>query len=196
MPQRIRVIAGVYGGRLLQVPEEGTRPLADRVRQALFAILEPRLRDARILDLCAGSGAAGIEALSRGARHVQFVEISRRASEVIRRNVMSLGLATQADVQTADALSALRDQVSRNAEADLIIADPPYDDVDLRHRIVELIGGSPSPLSAHGLLVLSGRRIKGQTAQGAPTGLRLVRSLTYGETGIDLFEPDGAEDVR
>jgi 16S rRNA (guanine966-N2)-methyltransferase len=196
VPQRIRVIAGVYGGRLLQVPEEGTRPLADRVRQALFAILEPRLRDARILDLCAGSGAAGIEALSRGARHVQFVEISRRASEVIRRNVMSLGLATQADVQTADALSALRDQVSRNAEADLIIADPPYDDVDLRHGIVELIGGNPSPLSAHGLLVLSGRRIKGQTAQGAPTGLRLVRSLTYGETGIDLFEPDGAEDVR
>ena len=196
MPQRIRVIAGVYGGRLLQVPEEGTRPLADRVRQALFAILEPRLRDARILDLCAGSGAAGIEALSRGARHVQFVEISRRASEVIRRNVMSLGLATQADVQTADALSALRDQVSRNAEADLIIADPPYDDVDLRHGILELIGGSPSPLSTHGLLVLSGRRIKGQTAQGAPTGLRLVRSLTYGETGIDLFEPDGAEDVR
>jgi len=196
VPQRIRVIAGVYGGRLLQVPEEGTRPLADRVRQALFAILEPRLRDARILDLCAGSGAAGIEALSRGARHVQFVEISRRASEVIRRNVMSLGLTTQADVQTADALSALRDQVSRNAEADLIIADPPYDDVDLRHGIVELIGGSPSPLSAQGLLVLSGRRIKGQTAQGAPTGLRLVRSLTYGETGIDLFEPDGAEDVR
>jgi 16S rRNA (guanine966-N2)-methyltransferase len=196
VPQRIRVIAGVYGGRLLQVPEEGTRPLADRVRQALFAILEPRLRDARILDLCAGSGAAGIEALSRGARHVQFVEKSRRASEVIRRNVMSLGLATQADVQTADALTALRDQVSRNAEADLIIADPPYDDVDLRHGIVELIGGNPSPLSAHGLLVLSGRRIKGQTAQGAPTGLRLVRSLTYGETGIDLFEPDGAEDVR
>ena len=196
MPQRIRVIAGMYGGRLLQVPEEGTRPLADRVRQALFAILEPRLRDARILDLCAGSGAAGIEALSRGARHVQFVEISRRASEVIRRNVMSLGLATQADVQTADALSALRDQVSRNAAADLIIADPPYDDVDLRHGIVELIGGNPSPLSAHGLLVLSGRRIKGQTAQGAPSGLRLVRSLTYGETGIDLFEPDGAEDVR
>jgi 16S rRNA (guanine966-N2)-methyltransferase len=196
VPQRIRVIAGVYGGRLLQVPEEGTRPLADRVRQALFAILEPRLRDARILDLCAGSGAAGIEALSRGARHVQFVEISRRASEVIRRNVMSLGLATQADVQTADALSALRDQVSRNAAADLIIADPPYDDVDLRHGIVELIGGNPSPLSAHGLLVLSGRRIKGQTAQGAPSGLRLVRSLTYGETGIDLFEPDGAEDVR
>jgi len=196
VPQRIRVIAGVYGGRLLQVPEEGTRPLADRVRQALFAILEPRLRDARILDLCAGSGAAGIEALSRGARHVQFVEKSRRASEVIRRNVMSLGLATQADVQTADALSALRDQVSRNAAADLIIADPPYDDVDLRHGIVELIGGNPSPLSAHGLLVLSGRRIKGQTAQGAPSGLRLVRSLTYGETGIDLFEPDGAEDVR
>jgi 16S rRNA (guanine966-N2)-methyltransferase len=170
--------------------------LADRVRQALFAILEPRLRDARILDLCAGSGAAGIEALSRGARHAQFVEISRRASQVIRRNVMSLGLATQADVQTADALSALREQVSRNAEADLIIADPPYDDVDLRHGILKLIGGSPSPLSAHGLLVLSGRRIKGQTAQGAPTGLRLVRSLTYGETGIDLFEPDGAEDMR
>ncbi|MGA1430302.1 MAG: RsmD family RNA methyltransferase, partial [Candidatus Limnocylindrus sp.] len=65
MAQRIRIIAGEFGGRLLEVPEQGTRPLADRVRQALFAILEPRLPDTRVLDLCAGSGAAGLEALSR-----------------------------------------------------------------------------------------------------------------------------------
>jgi 16S rRNA (guanine966-N2)-methyltransferase len=194
--QRIRIIAGAFGGRLLEVPEEGTRPLADRVRQALFAILEPRLPDARVLDLCAGSGAAGLEALSRGAQHVQFVEISRRATEVIRRNVISLGLAEHAEIQTADALTALRALAARPAPANLIIADPPYDDLAVRHGILELVAANPSPLAADGLLVLSGRRVKGGSAQGAPRGLRLVRALTYGETGIDLYERDAVEDLR
>jgi len=139
--QKIRIIAGALGGRLLEVPEEGTRPFADRVRQALFAILEPRLPDARVLDLCAGSGAAGLEALSRGAQHVQFVGA-------------------------------------------------------LRSGMLELIADHPSPLATGGLLVLSGRRVKGETTQVAPRGLRLVRGLTYGETAIDLYEHEGAEELR
>ena len=125
MAQKIRIIAGALGGRLLEVPEEGTRPFADRVRQALFAILEPRLLDARVLDLCAGSGAAGLEALSRGAQHVQFVEISRRATDVIRRNVASLGLAGQTEIQTSDALASLRA---------LLHAEPPLTSSSRIHR--------------------------------------------------------------
>jgi len=194
--QKIRIIAGALGGRLLQVPEEGTRPFADRVRQALFAILEPRLPDARVLDLCAGSGAAGLEALSRGAQHVQFVEISRRATDVIRRNVASLGLAGQTEIQTSDALASLRTLAARGTTFDLIVADPPYDEVALRSGMLELIADHPSPLATGGLLVLSGRRVKGETTQGAPRGLRLVRGLTYGETAIDLYEHEGAEELR
>lgn len=196
MAQKIRIIAGALGGRLLEVPEAGTRPFADRVRQALFAILEPRLPDARVLDLCAGSGAAGLEALSRGAQHVQFVEISRRATDVIRRNVVSLGLAGQTEIQTSDALASLRALVARGATFDLIVADPPYDEVLLRSGVLELIADRPSPLAEGGLLVLSGRRVKGETTQVASRGLRLVRALTYGETAIDLYEYEGAEELR
>jgi len=193
---KIRIIAGVLGGRLLEVPEEGTRPLADRVRQALFAILEPRLPDARVLDLCAGSGAAGLEALSRGARHVSFVEISRRASEVIRRNVASLGLVDQTEIQSADALDSLRALVTRGATFDLVIADPPYDQLPLRGGILELIARQPTPLATGGLLVLSGRRVRGETPQRALRGLRLVRTLTYGETVIELYAHHEAEELR
>lgn len=188
MAQRIRIIAGVFGGRRLEVPEEGTRPLADRVRQALFAILEPRLADARVLDLCAGSGAAGLEALSRGAKHAQLVDISKRASAVIRRNVATLGLTERTEIQTGDALAALRELTARSAVADLIIADPPYDDLLVRQEILEQVVAHPSPLAAGGLLVMTGRRVKGDVAQDAPTGLRLVRTLTYGETVINLYE--------
>lgn len=188
MAQRIRIIAGVFGGRRLEVPEEGTRPLADRVRQALFAILEPRLADARVLDLCAGSGAAGLEALSRGAKHAQLVDISKRASAVIRRNVATLGLTDRTEIQTGDALAALRELTARSAVADLIIADPPYDDLLVRQEILEQVVAHPSPLAAGGLLVMTGRRAKGDVAQDAPTGLRLVRTLTYGETVINLYE--------
>lgn len=195
MAQKIRIIAGAFGGRLLEVPEEGTRPFADRVRQALFAILEPRLPEARVLDLCAGSGAAGFEALSRGARHVQFVEISRRATDVIRRNVASLGVADQTEIHTIDALTALRGLAERVAAVDLIVVDPPYDDLPLRSGVLELIAARPSPLAMGGFLALSGRRIKGETARGAPRGLRLVRTLTYGETAIQLYEHEGAEEL-
>jgi 16S rRNA G966 N2-methylase RsmD len=127
---------------------------------------------------------------------VQFVEISRRATDVIRRNVASLGLAGQTEIQTSDALASLRALVARGATFDLIVADPPYDEVPLRSGMLKLIAAPPSPLATGGLLVLSGRRVKGETTQVAPRGLRLVRGLTYGETAIDFYEHEGAEELR
>ena len=190
MSGRLRIIAGALGGRLIEVPEEGTRPFADRVRQALFAVLEPRLPDARVLDLCAGSGAAGIEALSRGAESVLFVDLSRRAAEVIRRNLTGLDLVARAEVRVADAGSSAASLAASGREFDLVIADPPYDDLALRRDILRVLGATPSPLAAQGLLVLSGRKQKEGTAEEGVSGLRLVRSLTFGETVAELYERD------
>ena len=195
MSSRLRIIAGELRGRLIEVPEEGTRPFADRVRQALFAVLEPRLPGARVLDLCAGSGAAGIEALSRGAESVLFVDLSRRAAEVIRRNIAGLDLVARAEVRVADAGISAASLAASGREFDLVIADPPYDDLAVRREILRALGANPSPLGAQGLLVLSGRKQKeGAAQEGAAqekgSGLRLVRSLTFGETVAELYERD------
>ena len=194
MSNRLRIIAGSLGGRLCEVPEEGTRPFADRVRQALFAVLEPRLPGARVLDLCAGSGAAGIEALSRGAESVLFVDLSRRAAEVIRRNLAGLDLVAHAEVRVSDAGSIAASLTASGRVFDLVIADPPYDDLAVRRSILRALGATPSALAAQGLLVISGRKQKEGAAQGAAreggSGLRLVRSLTFGETVVELYERD------
>ena len=194
MSNRLRIIAGSLGGRLSEVPEEGTRPFADRVRQALFAVLEPRLPGANVLDLCAGSGAAGIEALSRGASSSVFVELSRRAAEVIRRNLVALDLVACTEVRVADAGSIAASLAASGRVFDLVIADPPYDDVAVRRNILRAVGATPSTLAEHGLLVLSGRKQKEPVEQSAAheggSGLRLVRSLTFGETVVELYERD------
>src|SRR5918992_2685504 len=103
-----RIIGGVAGGRRLAVPARGTRPTPDRVREALFSALEhdPGLAGAAVLDLCAGSGALGLEALSRGAAHALFVESDRRAAGVLRRNAAALGFA-EAEVRVAPAAAVL-----------------------------------------------------------------------------------------
>src|SRR5687768_7396512 len=103
-----RIIAGVAGGRRILVPPKGTRPTSDRVREALFSALDadPGLGGAAVLDLCAGSGALGLEALSRGAVHALFVESDRRAAGVLRRNTAELGLAG-AQVRVAPAATVL-----------------------------------------------------------------------------------------
>ena len=103
-----RVIAGVARGRRLVAPGAGTRPLGDRVKQSLFAIIEPEVKDGAFLDLFAGSGAAGIEALSRGARSAVFVERNRQAGQAIERNLRTTGLlGPRARIVATDALGWL-----------------------------------------------------------------------------------------
>jgi 16S rRNA (guanine966-N2)-methyltransferase len=120
-----RVIAGRFGGRRLQAPPgDATRPTADRVREALFSILGDRTRDARVLDLFAGSGALGLEALSRGARAATFVERAQPALDCLRTNLEALG--AEAEVVRADALRWLRGASAGARQYDLVFLDPPY----------------------------------------------------------------------
>lgn len=120
----MRVIAGSAKGRvLLPVPGSGTRPITDRVKESLFNILAPTIADAAFLDLYAGTGGVGIEALSRGASRAVFVEHNRRAVEVIRRNLDLTGLKSRADVRLADVFAYLRH--SPTEPFDLIYVAPP-----------------------------------------------------------------------
>jgi 16S rRNA (guanine966-N2)-methyltransferase len=125
----LRIISGKYRGRKLKSPPSlRTRPTSDRLRETLFNILAPRIEGARFLDLCAGSGAVGIEALSRGAAHVTFVDRSRKMYALIETNVKILNVNDdEVEVVSREALEFLRRQAKKEGESfDVIFFDPPY----------------------------------------------------------------------
>src|SRR3982750_4590828 len=121
----MRVIAGRFKGRRLKTPTwDGLRPTSDKRRETLFNILASRVEGARVLDGFAGTGAIGIEALSRGAAHVTFVEQDSRAVALIEANLALCGVAADYNVRRGEVLATLRQQ---DAAFDLILLDPPYD---------------------------------------------------------------------
>ena len=121
----MRIVAGQFGGRrLVAPPGDATRPTSDRVREALFSVLGTAVEGARVLDLYAGSGALGLESLSRGAASAVFVDRAPRTIEAIRTNVKALGVA--ADVRRMQAGTALRTASARGEAYDLVFLDPPY----------------------------------------------------------------------
>src|SRR5688500_19982693 len=124
----LRVIAGSAKGRTLDAPHGGgTRPATDRIRETLFAILEPILGDARVLDLFAGAGTLGIEALSRGSASVTFVERSAEALKALRKNIASTGFDDRAEGVAANVLACLDQRVG--GPYDMVFCDPPFADV-------------------------------------------------------------------
>jgi 16S rRNA (guanine966-N2)-methyltransferase len=137
-----RVIAGTAKGVRLEAPGPGTRPLADRVKQTLFAILEPDLDGAVVADLFAGSGAGGIEALSRGAVRAVFVEQHAATARVIAANLRRTGLDGRGRVVARDAIAWLGDATGAAAAGpfDLVLVDPPYEDTAALRRTLELVG--------------------------------------------------------
>jgi len=172
----MRIVAGEWGGRTLRAPPGGrTRPTADRVREALFSILGP-IDDLRVLDLFAGSGALGIEALSRGAAQATFVERDRAAADVVRRNLADVGAGERATIVMRDAIAWLKG--TRGNEAfDLVLLDPPYDSADR-------LGG---PLTEHLPGVLAPDAvIVSESDKRSPLELGLPRAdeRTYGDTRI------------
>ncbi|MEX2459093.1 MAG: RsmD family RNA methyltransferase [Actinomycetota bacterium] len=183
----MRVIAGAAGGvRLAPVPE-GTRPVSDRAREGLFSSLGERVVGAAVLDLYAGTGALGIEALSRGASHVWFVDHSARAVGVIQENLLRAGLGIGASVVRGHVQVALRDGgVGVGEGVDLAFVDPPYaiDPEELR-AVLELLH---IRLARDGLIVLT--RPKRDHTDVIPVDLQVAKSLTYGDTLVHLIRKD------
>lgn len=180
-----RIIGGAAGGRRIAVPPRGTRPTTDRVREALFNILASRLdlTGAAVLDLYAGSGALGLEALSRGAAAALFVESDPRSASVIARNIETVGLpgATLRRAAVASVVAAGTD-----AAFDLVLADPPYD-VDATE--VEAVLAA---LPARGWVRQGSVAVVERAAGGAPldwpAGWAAWPQRVYGDTRLELAE--------
>jgi pantetheine-phosphate adenylyltransferase len=184
----MRVTGGTLGGRRLRVPASGVRPSADRVRESLFARLGA-LDGLRVLDLYAGSGALGIEALSRGAASVCFVDRSPASLAALRRNLDDLGLRERTRVLRSDVVRALRRLARDAARFDLILADPPYASGEAERVLREVAAGAL--LAPGGALVLECRR---RHPLPTPEGLAAVDERHYGDTAVVRFEarPSGA----
>lgn len=184
-----RVIAGTARGIRLAAPGPGTRPIGDRVKQTLFAILEPRLRGAHVLDLFAGSGAAGIEALSRGAGSAVFVERDGRAVETIRENLRRTHLAgDRAHVARAEAVGWLRTGAGAGDRFDVVVLDPPYGEAVLGACLDEL--GRGHRLASGALVV-----VKHFWREAPPARVGLLaseRERRFGETTLTFYTAGAA----
>jgi 16S rRNA (guanine(966)-N(2))-methyltransferase RsmD len=180
-----RVVAGSARGLRLVAPEGAVRPLGDRLKQALFAILEPQLREGTFLDLFAGSGAAGIEALSRGARVVTFVESDDAALVAIEHNLASTRLAgDRARVVRAGVPAWLATHGRAGGAFDVVFADPPYGEPGLLVATIEAIqaAGAGGILARDGVLVSKHDRRTGPPARMGL--LASVRERRFGESGL------------
>ncbi|MFS0893562.1 16S rRNA (guanine(966)-N(2))-methyltransferase RsmD [Microbacterium sp. 179-I 3D3 NHS] len=183
-----RIIAGSARGVRLQVPGSGTRPTSDRVRESLFGALEAldAVDGARVLDLYAGSGALGLEALSRGAAGVDLVERGRQAAAIIRRNATTVAQSAGERVARVHEVSVSA-FLSRSAGPyDLVFSDPPYD-LDDAAMTADLVALAPL-LSTDAIVVVERARRSTSPDVGA-AGLVLFREKVYGDTTLWWAEP-------
>lgn len=172
----MRIIAGEFRSRRLKsLPGAATRPTPDRLRETLFDILQTRIRGATFLDAYAGTGAVGIEALSRGASHAWFLEKNRAALEIIRENIAALGIDRRATVVTGPAALT----ISRHP-ADIVFLDPPYDHGREYAAVLEQLAETPPPL----LIVQHSIRFDLPETQGPLQRTRIVRQ---GDNALSFY---------
>jgi len=179
----MRVIAGTAKGLRLAAVPGGTRPMSDRAREGLFSSLGERVRGARVLDLFAGTGAMGIEALSRGASEAVFVDVAPAAAAAVAENLKRTNLTNRARVMRRDARRALRLDLGR---FDLVLLDPPY---DADHATLDAV---LDDLAGQGLVSPGGRvvltRRTGSYTPVIPLDWRSDRHLSYGDSVVLVFQ--------
>jgi len=189
----MRIIAGSFRSRTLQAPPGlATRPTSDRLRETLFNVLAPRIQGAVFLDLYAGSGAVGLEALSRGAARVDFIERAPAALKVLHGNLEKLGIITGFRIHSASVSAFLR----RAAEApkpehyDVLFLDPPYDAAPEYAATLGLLGGAAAGLLGAGALVIAEHRRKEHPSDRLEDhygSLERSRLLEQGDAALSFF---------
>ena len=183
----MRVITGTARGRKLgELKGRETRPTAGKVKEGVFSALQFDIEGRRVLDLFAGTGQLGIEALSRGAASCTFVDRRREAAQLVRDNLAACGLAARAQVVCADAMDYL---ASLRTRCDLIFLDPPYADDVLERAIAHI--ARFDILAPHGIMVAECPAEKTLPALGAPYGL--CREYRYGKIKAAVYRRDGEE---
>jgi 16S rRNA (guanine966-N2)-methyltransferase len=191
----MRIIAGKYRSRILKsLKGTALRPTSDRLRETLFNVLGPNVSGSRFLDVFAGTGAVGIEAVSRGAIEVIFIENHIPAATLIRRNLASLDIQNGAQVLPLDALHALEKLASRHkptdAPFDFVFVDPPYAEKDQYDRVLGFLGSAP--FLGTGSLVIAEHRRTFELPRRIGR-LQQTRILRQGDAALSFFEHQAAE---
>lgn len=177
------MIAGKYKGRRLRTPSGlDVRPTSDRLRETLFNVISPRIEGSRFLDVCAGSGAVGIEALSRGAVSATFIEVSRSASSALEQNLHSLGISDEAEIINRDAEAALKKLASLDQCFDIVFFDPPYASA-LYSKVMAMLA-SLDLMARDGLLIVEHRAKIVIEDCGE---LKVCRKVKQGESALSFF---------
>jgi len=183
----MRVIAGTAKGRTLVVPKGGgTRAATDRIRESLFGILEPDLPDRRVLDLFAGAGTLGIEALSRGADHATFVERSHDALAALQANLRATDFQPRADIVPTNVLAYVDQPLA--LPYDVVFCDPPFADVEILAEVLARLGAG-NALAPRAIVVARALR-KHQPA--IPAGAKVYRTKELGEEVLLFLRYDAA----
>lgn len=183
----MRVIAGKFGSRTLKGPRgQALRPTSDRLRETLFNILGAAVENSVFVDAYAGTGAVGIEALSRGAKHVLFIENHRSAVALIRKNLAVLGIEQDGEVLPTDAVKGLSWLANEGTRADFIFLDPPYSDVTEYARVLEYLGKLPLLAPGGRVIVEHEKRRRLSEKIG---NLARVREVAQGDGVLSFYEP-------
>lgn len=183
----MRIIAGTFRSRVLEAPAGlATRPTSDRLRETLFNVLAPRIVSAKFLDLFAGSGAVGIESLSRNAAHVTFVERAPAALKVLRKNLDTLGISQNFSIQSSSVSSFLRKPPPGRSSYDLVFLDPPYDAAEEYASALGLLGSASAGLLAPGALVIAEHRKKERLSEQYGS-LSRTRLLEQGDAALSFY---------
>jgi 16S rRNA (guanine(966)-N(2))-methyltransferase RsmD len=181
----MRIISGTFGSRRLGSARGlALRPTSDRLREALFDILQGQLEGCIFVDGYAGTGAVGIEAASRGAARVIFLEKHRAAVALIRRNLEALGITAGVEIIPRDVCRGLADLAARGSAADFLFFDPPYEESEEYQRVLESLDGSPL-VASHTRIIFE--RLKKRTLPERVGRMARTRTVTQGDAALDFF---------
>jgi 16S rRNA (guanine(966)-N(2))-methyltransferase RsmD len=183
----MRIIAGKYRSRPIEAPAGlAIRPTSDRLRETLFNVLAPRIEGAHFLDLFAGSGAVGIEALSRGADHAQFVERAPVALKVLRANLARLELTAGFSIHSGSVGEYVRRARTEPKQFGLVFLDPPYDAAPEYETTLGLLGGAAANLLATGAVVIAEHR-RNERVEDRYGSLARTRLLEQGDAALSFY---------